>query len=119
MIQKTLCIALTAFRKWFLHPKVEEEIKTGNNANKNKKKIDAKEIVGGVKSRKDIKGMNTNEESDNRDKEHQNSSQLFQHWFQAFLDYIESANVIRFVTHMDDRPMLSFHTCKNILINKQ
>ena len=130
MIQKTLCIALTAFRKWFLHPKVGEEVKTRSNANKNKKAIDAKENVGGVKSRsganvnlqsrknvntsetKDIKEMNSNEESNNGDEDHQNRLQLFQHWFQSFLDYIESANVFRFVTHMDDRPMLSFHICK-------
>ena len=103
----------------------------GSNTNKNNKKIDAKEIVGGVKSRsgttrrnvntsetKDTKEINTNEKSKIEDEEQRNSSQLFQHWFQLFLDYIESANVFRFVTHMDERPMLSFHTCKNKLIKK-
>ena len=120
VIQKTLCIALTAFRKWSLHPKVSRESKSDNGAENNKTNIDTKDLVGGVKSRKNAKTNQIKddtgvkrEESENGTKDNQSPSNIFQVWFQSFLDYVDSTKVFRFVTHMDDRPMLSFHICKN------
>ena len=112
-----MCIALTAFRKWSLHPKVSRESKSDNGTEKNK--TDTKELVGGVKSRKNVKTNQIKdttevirEESENCPKENQSPLNIFQNWFQSFLDYVDSTKVFRFVTQMDDRPMLSFHICK-------
>ena len=114
-----MCIALTAFRKWSLHPKVSREPKADNGAELNK--TDTKELVGGVKSRKNVKTNQVKdanevkgEETENGTKDNQNLSNILQNWFQSFLDYVDSTKVFRFVTHMDDRPMLSFHICKKI-----
>ena len=112
-----MCIAFTAFRKWSLHPKVSRESKSDNGTEKNK--TDIKELVGGVKSRKNLKTNQVKdanevkgEETENGKKDNQNPSNILQNWFQSFLDYVDSTKVFRFVTHMDDRPMLSFHICK-------
>jgi len=120
VIQKTLCIAFTAFRKWSLHPKVSRESKSDNGTEINK--TDTKELVGGVKSRKNVKTnqvKDANEvkgdETENGTKGNQNPSNILQNWFQSFLDYVDSTKVFRFVTHMDDRPMLSFHICQSII----
>lgn len=132
VIQKTLCIAFTAFRKWFLHPKISKELKTSSNSNKNKASVDTKEAVGGVKSRsganssaqsrKNINSsdVNTKESSEHELEENESQisySDLLNVWFQSYLDYIESTKMLRFVTHMDEKPMLSFHICKRI-VNK-
>ena len=115
-----MCIALTAFRKWSLHPKVSRESKSDNGTEKNK--TDTKELVGGVKSRKNVKTNQVKdanevkgEETENGTKDNQNPSNILQNWFQSFLNYVDSTKVFRFVTHMDDRPMLSFHICKKNL----
>ena len=120
-----MCISLTAFRKWSLHPKVSRESKSDNGAEKDKNDIDTKELVGGVKSRKkvitnQIKDASDakREESESGTKDNLNTSNILQNWFQSFLDYVDSTKVFRFVTHMDDRPMLSFHICKNKLKSK-
>ena len=130
VIQKTLCIALTAFRKWFLHPKISKEFK--RDSDKNKARIDTKESVGGVKSRggvnANVQSRKNNNSSDDTTKESSENgvednvnqykySDLFQVWFQSFLDYIESTKMFRFVTHMDEKPMLCFHICKKVFNN--
>ena len=129
VVQKTICIALTAFRKWSVHPKTNLEATTSVSI----KSKDMKTVEGvipkesgssdlhfrknvqssGESSKTNPRDKNTLEDKNEGSEKHSTKSlDYFQTKFQSFLDYIESSKMLRFVTHMDERPMQSFHVCK-------
>ena len=133
VVQKTVCIALTAFRKWSVHPKTNLDSKTSALLNsKDMKATDgaiAKERENSdLHFRKNVKSsgesnrtnlkQNENDKVKDKDEGLDRYSSVpfllryFQTRFQSFLDYIESTKMLQFVTHMDERPMQSFHVCK-------
>ena len=136
VIPKSLCIALTAFRKWFAHPKghinigkippeTNKNIDTTNAAYKAtegtnlhlRKNVASSEAAGvNTMEKRGLLG-NCGNEDDKKgaadDKPNCNPTvQFLQTRFQWFLDYIGSSTMLRFIVHMDERPMMSFHICK-------
>ena len=131
VVPKTVCIALTAFRKWSVHPKINLDSKTSvllkSKEMKTVEGVMAKERgTTDLHFRKNVQSSGESSTTNIRqndkdtledkneclDKYASKSSDYFQTLFQSFLDYIESTKMLRFVTHMDERPMQSFHVCK-------
>ena len=124
VLQKTFCIALTSFRKWFAHPKtcIKSSIAQTSSVSRGSSTKSMDEVAtrrDGLHLRKNVQSSGSkeklnNEAFENGDKglEESDCAGFVEIRFGSFLDYLECSQTLRFVTHMDDRPMQSFHICK-------
>ena len=124
VIQKTFCVALTAFRIWFVHPNTSlAHDRAQGTSSSQKSNVGSTQKLqtgdgSGLHFRKNAqpdKNKPTPLDRDNQAMKNSDANltdSAQRNIFGSFLCYVDSSRMLRFVTHMDERPMQSFHICK-------
>ena len=124
VIQKTFCVALTAFRIWFVQSNKSMDSDRAQDTPSSKKcnVVSTQKIQtsdgSGLHFRKNAQPDKNKPTPLDLDYQKMKSSDANltdsaeRNIFESFLCYVDSSRLLRFVTHMDERPMQSFHICK-------